>query len=115
MRTSSDLSSTNRCSLRGAATVLLLTAVAACSSATEETAPVEAVDVAKDAVTLTRVTPESRLQNCSQDPRVMAGLVGTDVCAGADIFFRETFGGNGRTCGSCHPMANNLTIDVPFV
>ena len=45
----------------------------------------------------------------------MAGLVGTDVCAGADIFFRETFGGNGRTCGSCHPMANNLTIDVPFI
>ena len=45
----------------------------------------------------------------------MAGLVGTDVCAGADIFFRETFGGNGRTCGSCHPAANNLTIDKPFI
>jgi len=114
MRTSSDSVPKNRCSLHGAAAVLLLFA-AACSSATVETAPGDAVEVAEEAVTLTHVTPESRLQKCSQDPRVMAGLVGTDVCAGADIFFRETFGGNGRTCGSCHPMANNLTIDAPFI
>ena len=93
----------------------VLAVASACSSAREETPPGESLDVAEQAVTLTRVTPESRLQKCSQDPRVMAGLVGTDVCAGADIFFRETFGGNGRTCGSCHPMGNNLTIDVPFV
>ena len=46
----------------------------------------------------------------------MAGLVGTDVCARrADLFFRETFAGNGRTCGSCHPAANDLTIDKPFI
>jgi len=58
---------------------------------------------------------EARLDACAQDPRVIAGLVSQDVCAGADIFFRETFAGNGRTCGSCHPVANNTTLDVPFV
>jgi hypothetical protein len=46
---------------------------------------------------------------------VLAGLVSAQICAGADIFFRETFDGNGRTCGSCHPAANNLTIDRPFI
>jgi len=59
-------------------------------------------------------TPE-RQQACAKDPRVVAGLVSPDVCTGADIFFRETFAGNGRTCGSCHPVANNYTIDPPFI
>jgi hypothetical protein len=35
--------------------------------------------------------------------------------AGADLFFRGTFNGNGRTCGSCHPQDNNQTIDPEFV
>jgi hypothetical protein len=52
---------------------------------------------------------------CNQDPRVNSGLVPVSVCAGARVFFDETFGGNGRTCGSCHPAANNYTIDAPFV
>lgn len=30
---------------------------------------------------------------------------------GRRIFFEETFGGNGRTCGSCHAEDNNFTID----
>jgi hypothetical protein len=37
------------------------------------------------------------------------------VCAGARVFFDEPFGGNGRSCGTCHPAANNFTIDAPFV
>jgi hypothetical protein len=61
------------------------------------------------------LTTADRLDACAQDPRVVAGLVTQSVCAGADLFFRETFGGNGRTCGSCHPAANNTTLDVPFV
>jgi hypothetical protein len=61
------------------------------------------------------LTAEQRLDACRQDPRVVAGLVSAEVCAGADIFFRETFGGNGRTCGSCHPVNNNTTLDVPFI
>ena len=91
----------------------LLTVVLGCSGAGED-AP-EVLSGITQALTVTRTTPQTRLERCSQDPRVMAGLVGTDVCAGADIFFRETFGGNGRTCGSCHPAANNLTIDKPFI
>ena len=34
---------------------------------------------------------------------------------GADLFFNETFDGNGRTCGSCHPAENNFTIDPEFI
>lgn len=60
-------------------------------------------------------TPVERLRACDKDPRVVAGLVSRDVCTGADVFFRETFGGNGRTCASCHPVANNYTIDPTFV
>ncbi|HKO47778.1 MAG TPA: hypothetical protein VJV79_08645 [Polyangiaceae bacterium] len=58
---------------------------------------------------------EARLDACADDPRVIAGLVTQSICAGADIFFRETFAGNGRTCGSCHPVGNNTTLDQPFV
>jgi cytochrome c peroxidase len=34
---------------------------------------------------------------------------------GRELFFKETFGGNGRTCGTCHPENNNLTIDPQFI
>lgn len=60
-------------------------------------------------------TAQERHAACATDPRVVAGLVSRDTCTGADIFFRETFEGNGRTCGSCHPVANNYTIDPTFV
>jgi Carbohydrate binding module (family 6) len=60
-------------------------------------------------------TVAERHAACARDPRVVAGLVSQDVCTGADVFFRETFNGNGRTCSSCHPVANNYTIDPPFV
>lgn len=43
------------------------------------------------------------------------GLVSQDVGDGADLFFRGTFGGNGRTCGSCHPQDNNQTIEKEFI
>ena len=45
----------------------------------------------------------------------MTGLVTAQICAGADIFFRETFNGNGRACGTCHPAENNTTIDAAFI
>ena len=54
-------------------------------------------------------------QACYSDPRVTSGLVPWTVCAGSALFFNETFGGNGRTCGSRHPVANNFTIDKPFL
>lgn len=34
---------------------------------------------------------------------------------GRDIFFNETFDGNGRTCGTCHPESNNFTLDVKYI
>ena len=37
------------------------------------------------------------------------------VGRGAQLFFNETFGGNGRTCGTCHRADNNLTIDPTFI
>lgn len=40
-----------------------------------------------------------------------AGLINE----GRDIFFNETFEGNGRTCGTCHPENNNFTIDPKFI
>ncbi len=37
------------------------------------------------------------------------------VAKGFDIFFNEKFGGNGRTCGTCHPSDNNFTIDANYI
>ena len=37
------------------------------------------------------------------------------VETGSNLFFNETFNGNGRTCGTCHPANNNLTIDPTFI
>jgi cytochrome c peroxidase len=34
---------------------------------------------------------------------------------GERLFFEETFKGNGRTCGTCHPAENNFTIDPAFI
>lgn len=34
---------------------------------------------------------------------------------GRALFFKETFDGNGRTCGTCHPEDNNFTIDPAFI
>jgi hypothetical protein len=34
---------------------------------------------------------------------------------GRRLFLEETFGGNGRTCGTCHPPTNNFTIDPAFI
>jgi len=42
-------------------------------------------------------------------------MVSLDVCAGARVFFDETFDGNGRTCGTCHPASNNFTVEPPFI
>ena len=73
-------------------------------------------DIAADTeVQSSGLTVAQRLAACQQDPRVVTGLVTAQVCAGADIFFRETFDGNGRKCGTCHPAENNTTIDPAFI
>jgi len=37
------------------------------------------------------------------------------IAKGRDIFFNETFNGNGRTCGTCHREENNFNIDAVFI
>lgn len=37
------------------------------------------------------------------------------VTQGEDLFFNETFDGNGRSCGTCHPATNNFTIDPDYI
>ena len=37
------------------------------------------------------------------------------IAKGREIFFNETFNGNGRTCGTCHREENNFTIDPSFI
>ena len=53
----------------------------------------------------------------SMAPPVSAAAVGTAnlVDEGRRLFFTETFAGNGRTCGSCHPADNNYTIDAAYI
>jgi cytochrome c peroxidase len=34
---------------------------------------------------------------------------------GRDLFNNQTFGGNGRTCATCHPATNNFTLDPAFI
>jgi hypothetical protein len=61
------------------------------------------------------LTLNERIAACSSDPRVVAGTVSVDVCAGADLFLRETFGGNGRSCATCHRVDHNFVIDPAFI
>ena len=37
------------------------------------------------------------------------------VARGRDIFFNETFGGNGRTCGTCHRAEDNFGLSPAFI
>jgi hypothetical protein len=46
-------------------------------------------------------------------PRPIPGT--EQIVEGRRLFFEETFDGNGRTCGTCHPARNNLTIDPTFI
>src|SRR5581483_7233738 len=71
-----------------------------------------------------RTLMEKRMFRCRQgkalDPVTGAlanNIETTDplVARGAQLFFNETFGGNGRTCGTCHRAEDNLTIDPAFI
>lgn len=44
-----------------------------------------------------------------------ATLLDVLISQGANLFFNETFSGNGRTCGTCHPANRNFTIDPEFI
>lgn len=46
---------------------------------------------------------------------ISGGLVSQAVGQGADLFFRGTFSGNRRTCGTCHRAENNQGLDLDFI
>ena len=46
---------------------------------------------------------------------VTSGLVSEEIFKGGLVFFEETFEGNGRSCGTCHPAENNQTIEPKFI
>jgi hypothetical protein len=100
-----------RSSVTGIRVIAVVVAAAAASCGVQESPEAPA----RVAVASSALTAEQRLAACAQDPRVVTGLASARICAGADIFFRETFQGNGRTCGSCHPVENNFTIDPGFI
>jgi len=51
------------------------------------------------------------------DPTTLERLTGFSRAAaeGRLVFLNETFGGNGRTCGTCHVETNNFTVDPSFI
>lgn len=62
-----------------------------------------------------QISAVDRAARCAADPRVVTGVVSADVCVGADLFLRESFGGNGRSCATCHRVDDNFAIDPAFI
>jgi cytochrome c peroxidase len=61
------------------------------------------------------LTLAERITLCQNDARVVVGKLSIDTCVGADLFFRESFNGNGRSCATCHRVDRNLVIDPAFM
>jgi hypothetical protein len=76
---------------------------------------VDVVDSSALLSTAPTITLDARIAACSSDPRVVVGVVSVATCVGADLFFRDSFGGNGRTCATCHRVDHNLTIDPKLI
>ncbi|MFQ5962129.1 MAG: hypothetical protein ACE5MG_12100, partial [Candidatus Methylomirabilales bacterium] len=51
------------------------------------------------------------LSSCKTMPAPTPDPQAQLIAKGREIFFNETFEGNGRTCGSCHRAEDNFTID----
>lgn len=52
---------------------------------------------------------------CYGPPATLANPNDELIARGKEIFFNETFNGNGRTCGTCHRLDNNFTIDPEYI
>jgi cytochrome c peroxidase len=90
--------------------VLIMGLLVAAGCTTEEATSQEGTGTTSQSLTL-----DDRITQCSSDPRVSIGILSLDSCVGGDLFFRETFSGNGRSCGTCHPVSHNFTIDPAFI
>jgi len=51
----------------------------------------------------------------SAEGNAPAGLEKSAVAEGEDVFFHESFGGNGRTCATCHDPRNEFTVSPELV
>jgi cytochrome c peroxidase len=86
--------------------------LAACGDVDVDITPEENVASTQQPVNLTFAQHQAA---CQADPRVQSGVVSLTECVGADIFFKENFNGNGRTCGTCHRVERNFAIDPAFI
>lgn len=68
-----------------------------------------------ESITLKNGITDKNFATAPDDILVTLGLVSQDAFDGADVFFRQTFEGNGRNCGSCHPAENNQVIEKDFI
>jgi hypothetical protein len=57
----------------------------------------------------------ANLISCHPPPTPPPDPQGELIARGRQLFFNETFNGNGRTCGTCHPAENSLTLDPAFI
>jgi hypothetical protein len=55
------------------------------------------------------------LSSCHPSPTPPPDPQAELIARGRQLFFNETFNGNGRTCGTCHPAENNFTLDPAFI
>jgi hypothetical protein len=69
------------------------------------------------AVTVAAADAGAQASTAATDSDVTPQMTPLDVLIsqGANLFFNETFSGNGRTCGTCHPANRNFTIDPEFI
>lgn len=75
--------------------------------APDNLAPLDGLSLA-----LSKLAPNSVFaQGICPPTSIQAALINR----GRELFFRETFDGNGRTCGTCHPEDNNFTIEPKFI
>lgn len=58
--------------------------------------------------------PSEVLERVDPGPPLAGSREGL-VLEGLRLFLEEDFGGNGRTCASCHPPTHNFTIDAKFI
>jgi mono/diheme cytochrome c family protein len=66
-------------------------------------------------IVLTSCALAAALVGCPKPPLPSPDPQAALVEEGRRLFFAETFGGNGRTCGTCHPAENDFTLDPAFI
>jgi cytochrome c peroxidase len=87
---------------------MIATATALCGA-------VSLVSVPEQAIAHGRVDPALLQQIEAGQPLAASSDPAALIAAGRRLFFEETFGGNGRTCGTCHPATHNFTLDPAFI